>query len=83
MVITFLWFTFLLLDHFNASNLPNSYQCFETKNFDVDQCNQCEFGSECIPANRNSKNVTCKCIEHCYSYGDSVDSREGTNSYIR
>lgn len=79
MLITFLWFYFIFIDYLNGSN---SYQCFKSKNLNQDQCNQCDFGSECILSNRNVRNVTCKCIENCYSYGDSIDSREGKSVII-
>lgn len=51
----------------------NPYQCYELKNLSTDACNQCEFGAECVLTN---KNVTCKCIEKCYKYGDDINSRE-------
>ena len=60
----------------NLVQLSNAYQCFELKNLNTDSCNQCEYGSECVlSSSRTNRNITCKCIENCYSYGDSVDSR--------
>lgn len=72
-----IWF-YLLLVGCLVQNAASSYQCFELKSLNTEICNQCEFGSECVLSART--NATCRCIQRCYSYGDSVDSQKVCNS---
>ena len=79
MSIRCVWFYLLLVGRLvHSQTAASSYQCFELKSLNNETCNQCEFGSECVLSGRG--NATCRCIERCYSYGDSVDSQKVCNS---
>lgn len=69
---------FLLLVGRPVHSTANAYQCFELKTLNTEACSQCEYGSDCVLSGRT--NVTCRCIERCYSYGDSVDSQKVCNA---
>lgn len=50
--------------------------CYRYAKHIADPCLKlnCNYGSEC-EVTRNARNATCKCVDRCYSYGDSIDSR--------
>lgn len=57
------------------STAPSS-QCYQFSKTTGDPCTKlnCEFGAECVIA-RGARNASCQCINRCYNYGDTVDSR--------
>lgn len=78
LVIAVCFYLLLVSRLVGSQTAASAYQCFELKTLNTEICNQCEYGSECVLSGRT--NVTCRCIERCYSYGDSVDSQKVCNS---